>query len=173
MLILVTGKSGSGKTTLLKATGLSNIYDADEFVKKTLYVKGHVVYYQICKLYPTAIKNDEVNREILGKILFSDSSKMNQMNNIVYPHVVNWLTNLESGSIVEMAAYINLEKLYKKYFHIVILIIRGENDLSKFKYYDVMKQPIHNIKIKYKYKIENDHDITNSATRLKKILLLI
>ncbi len=168
-MIVITGKSGVGKTSILKKVNHSNIFFADTFVKDVLYKEGHEVFKDIIKKYPTTKTGSKINTKELGKLILNDKEALNKISKLIEPYIKVWLDSLPTNSIVEMAAYINYEKIYSEYFDKVILITRKTEDLSKFSYLSNVNQPIDDKEIKYDYLIENIN-IEESAKTLANIL---
>ncbi len=172
MKIVITGKAGSGKTTLLKSMGLPNIFIADEFVKQVLYVEGTEAYKDITNQFPNVSDDGKIDTSKLGKIVFNNKEKMDELNKIVQPYIAEWIKTLPEGAIVELATYINFEDLFKDLFNKVILITRKNPDISdKFGYLDKKNQPINDSEIKYNHLIENDDHIGDAVIELKSLLV--
>jgi len=89
MKILVTGKSGVGKTTILKKIDYTNIFFVDDFVKNILYKKGHKVYdFLISNFFYSDKKQPEfIDTKELGKILFNDHEKLENVSQYVSPYL--------------------------------------------------------------------------------------
>lgn len=167
----MTGKSGVGKTTILKRLKKANIFFADEFVKKNLYHFPHPVFTYLKQRWPLVVEKKTINTKKLGMLLFADSQKLEEVHNLVYPFVCFWLKSLPLDSIVEMAVFINYEKLYKPFFEKVILVTREKKSLSKFSHVEQIRQPIYDKKIEYDYLLENNKSIDYIVQKLKRILL--
>lgn len=166
-MTVVTGQSGVGKTTILKSLGFASVYFADEFVKNVLYKKGHPVYDKIIEMFSSLKQDEYIDTKELGPILFADKSKLEQVNQMIFEYVAEWLKSLPGGSIVEMAAYMHLEELYKPFFGKVVLIERENKDTSKFNHIKDDFQPIENKQIKYDILIKNNGHIADATIELK------
>lgn len=165
-MILVTGKTGVGKTTILKGTNLKNIIYLDEVVKNILYKRKSKLYWDIKNTFGKQVVNFfKVNTKKLGKLVFSDSNKLEKLDELVYPHVKEYLKKADSNSIVEMAVYLKKEKIYKDLFDKVILIDREQHLENKFKYLDKKVNPIKEAKIKYDLLID-DKDINEAINKI-------
>ena len=86
----LTGGIATGKSTvsaILQEAG-AIIIDADEIARK-LVKKGLPAYQEIVDHFGTAIllPNGEINREVLGEIIFNDPHKKKLLNSIVHPRV--------------------------------------------------------------------------------------
>ncbi len=88
MIILgVTGSIGSGKSffckTLARNKGV-RLLSSDAEVHR-LYATDKDLLGQISKHFPKAIVAGKIDRKILGEIVFKDSEKKKQLEDIVYP----------------------------------------------------------------------------------------
>lgn len=94
-IIGITGGVGSGKSRVL--SHLNDKYDAfvcqaDEVAWK-FQEPGQDSYYEIVKYFGNCILNEDetINRKELGKIVFSDESKMKRLNQIIHPRVKDYI----------------------------------------------------------------------------------
>ncbi|EJW21060.1 coaE protein [alpha proteobacterium IMCC14465] len=86
LLVGLTGSIGMGKSKsaeLFAAEGLP-VYDADASVH-ALYEKGGAAVAPLGKYFPDAIKNDAVDRTVLGQLVLNDSEKLQKLESIVHP----------------------------------------------------------------------------------------
>lgn len=87
----LTGQSGAGKgyvSDYLKSLGF-NIINADEYVKK-VYQKNSPVLKRLAEEFgQDIIKDGEPDRKLLAQIVFSDREKLEKLNEIVHPAVIN------------------------------------------------------------------------------------
>lgn len=100
-IIGVTGKSGSGKTTFasLLAKKLDCKYiDVDEIGHKSLFQPE--ILDSLCDAFGLEIldENGNINRKKLGNIVFTESEKMNILNDLTWGYMRNNLDNLLSQS---------------------------------------------------------------------------
>jgi len=91
MIIGLTGGIATGKTTVTNY--LENKYkipviDADILARKAVH-KNTPIYHQIVKRYGQNIlaKNDELNRQQLGDIIFKDEKEKKWLENQIHPYV--------------------------------------------------------------------------------------
>lgn len=166
-MTVITGKTGCGKTTIIQSMGYANAFFADEYVKNVLYKKGHPVYEEIMKMFTSLKHEEKVDTKELGMIVLKDESLLNKVNELIFPHVANWLRSLPEDSIVEMAGYMNLEHMYKDFFRKVVLIERDNRDISKFAHIGEGVDPIKDNKIKYNYLIKNNGHVADAVIELK------
>ena len=171
MLILVTGKSGAGKSTILKGLKFKNIIYMDDVVKNEFYKKGHPLFDEVIKTFGNVETNGRIDTSKLGPLVFNDAQKLDKLNKLVKPHVVSYLKSLKGKWVVEMAAYIDLEKEYKDLFDIKILVESSYDRIDdKFNYLKDKKQPISNKTIKYDFLINNDGPLDTSILLLETII---
>lgn len=87
IIIGLTGSIGMGKSTtadFFKQAGFP-IYSADQAVHE-LYSSKEVCAL-IGQIFPSAIENNKVNREILSKIIIDNHNALQQLEDIVHPLV--------------------------------------------------------------------------------------
>lgn len=89
MIILgLTGSIGMGKSTaadLFRAAGIP-VHDADATVHELMQSKG-AAFTEIAQEFPEAIIDGEINRQILGQIVFADAQKLKILEAILHPKV--------------------------------------------------------------------------------------
>lgn len=94
-LIGLTGKSGSGKSyaaALLKQWG-AFVCDCDVIAHQLL--KSAEIKAELTDAFGTEIlQNGEIDRKKLGKLVFSDPSKLLKLNGIVHPAVIETVMRL-------------------------------------------------------------------------------
>ncbi len=90
--IAITGGIGTGKSTVTKfirEKGYITI-DADEVGHEAL--KEKEIKMLVSKEFGIPLdKNGEINRKKLGKIVFADRKKLNQLNSILHPQIVKMI----------------------------------------------------------------------------------
>lgn len=89
-VIIVTGGIGTGKSTavnILKEMGYK-VLDSDRIVHEG-YDEGGEIYEEVVKSFGNDIIEDDgtINRQQLGKIVFSDAKKLKHLNEIVHAYV--------------------------------------------------------------------------------------
>jgi len=87
-LIAITGGIGSGKSFVLqylKELGFV-VFDADKAVHEMLASEGSA-YEEVRHKFPDAVINNEINRKILGEIVFNDNEKLSALEKILHPKV--------------------------------------------------------------------------------------
>tara|TARA_B110000495_G_C23014157_1_gene600275 strand:- start:819 stop:1409 length:591 start_codon:yes stop_codon:yes gene_type:complete len=92
----ITGNIGTGKSTVLtrlKQIGFK-IYDLDIIAKST-YKKGLPAYLEIISKYDNILdSHDEIDTKILSKIVFNSKPHLDILQNIVWPHVRNYILEI-------------------------------------------------------------------------------
>lgn len=91
MIIGLTGGSGSGKSivsTILKELGMF-IIDSDK-IAHDIIKKGNNAYNEILELFGTNILDikGEIDRKILGNIVFKDKIKLLLLTNCTHKHII-------------------------------------------------------------------------------------
>lgn len=92
-VIVITGGIGTGKSTavdIIREFGFT-VLDSDKIVHEG-YNIGSELYYKIINHFGKDIlKDDEIDRQKLGKIVFNNDKKLNELNNIVHSYVYDKL----------------------------------------------------------------------------------
>ena len=104
-IIGLTGGIGSGKTTVANhfiAAGIP-VYIADDEARKIM--QSPEILKKIEKIFGSVIfKNEVLNRQKLAEIVFSNSDKLKQLNDIIHPavkkHFGNWILNYKNSPFV-------------------------------------------------------------------------
>lgn len=91
MIILgLTGGIATGKSTVSKFFVDAGIPVIDcDLIARELLNKGTETYKKVIEFFSSDIllTNDEINRKMLGRIIFSNHQKREQLNNMVHPQV--------------------------------------------------------------------------------------
>lgn len=90
LIIGVTGGIATGKTTIMDYARINGfkVIDADE-IAHSIYLNGRPAYYEILDEFTDSIIDDkeEIDRKKLGSIVFSDSSKLERLNDITHKYI--------------------------------------------------------------------------------------
>ncbi|NLK65962.1 MAG: dephospho-CoA kinase [Campylobacteraceae bacterium] len=120
--VVITGGIGSGKSTvveMLKNSGFS-VIDADLISHEILDSLAG----EISKLFGNEfVDGDKVLRKKLGNLVFSDKSKLKELENLLHPKIKDEI----------FAQALKLEKLNKTYFVDIPLFYESEGRYNKFK----------------------------------------
>ena len=97
IIIGLTGGIASGKSTVAKRwreRGAA-IIDADQ-VAREVVIRGEQAYDAICKEFGTEIlgPDQELDRPKLGRIVFGDPEKLEQLNRLVHPAMMQRIAEL-------------------------------------------------------------------------------
>ncbi len=122
--IAITGGIASGKSTVsdfVRDRGYA-VINADEIGHKMLQVED--VKTEIISKFHVPLKNDEVDRKALGKMVFGDRKKLEILNAILHPRIVSSIvkifeTSKEKEIFVEAAVL--FEMGLDKYVDFVIV----------------------------------------------------
>ncbi len=128
MKIAVTGVIGSGKSTVmkyLKSLGHS-CFDCDEYVHKILQREDVIL--EVSKHFD-CLENGKICRKKLGEIVFNDQEKLNVLNSIIHPIVIDKVVSLKSPIFVDVPLL--YETNMEKYFDLVIAVLSSEEVLVR------------------------------------------
>lgn len=93
-VIIITGGIGTGKSTAVNVIKelRFTVLDSDKIVHEG-YNTGSELYYKIINHFGEEILKDDrtIDRQKLGKIVFNDEEKLNELNEIVHVYVYNKL----------------------------------------------------------------------------------
>jgi dephospho-CoA kinase len=96
MIIGITGSIGSGKTTAAKIFSKCHFtrIDADE-TGHNLIKKSSLAYKKIIKEFGNEIldKDKNIDRKKLGNVVFEDNKKLNILNSIMHPMIIQKVKN--------------------------------------------------------------------------------
>ncbi len=91
IIIGLTGGSGCGKSIVAKAgTDLGFVHIDTDILGHNIILKPNKAYYEIIEAFGSGIlkPDGEIDRKKLGKIVFSDSDKLNKLCSITHPQIV-------------------------------------------------------------------------------------
>ncbi|KAK6620426.1 hypothetical protein RUM44_006827 [Polyplax serrata] len=90
-MIGLTGGVASGKSSICKYIGTlgAGVIDCDK-VAHELYKPETKIYYKLIEVFGGNIvsENGEINRKILGSIVFNDSLKLQKLNELLWPEII-------------------------------------------------------------------------------------
>ena len=184
----LTGGIGSGKTTVsnfLLDYGIP-VYNSDSkgktLMNTNLELKNNIVSIFGERVYDNGI----LNTNLLSSIVFNDSTKIEQLNNLVHPKVAQdfnqWVGKnnnkpilvKESAILIESGAYLNMDKIIlvvsEKSTRINRVSKRDNSDLESIEK-RINLQLTDNEKIKYAdYIIENNSSLENLKLEVLKVV---
>lgn len=131
-IIGLTGGIGSGKTSIMKyiETLGYKVYYADDAGRKVMQEKE--VIDKIVSVLGSDVldENHALNRKAIAEIVFSNSEKLKELNNIIHPAVANdfknFVSNLPKNEIVVKESAILFESKSNEDCDFVILITAPE-----------------------------------------------
>ena len=129
--IAITGGIGSGKSTvlsLLKNGGYS-VFSCDEIYKQLLLDREYIE--KIEKLFPSAVQNGQIDRQILANIVFKDKHALEILNGVAHPLIMERLyENMQNCT--DMLAFAEVPLLfegnYQSRFDAVIVVQRAKEE---------------------------------------------
>lgn len=184
----LTGGIGSGKTTVsnfLLDYGIP-VYNSDSegktLMNTNLELKNNIVSIFGERVYDNGI----LNTNLLSRIVFNDSTKIEQLNNLVHPKVAQdfnqWVGKnnnkpilvKEAAILIESGAYLNMDKIIlvvsEKSTRINRVSKRDNSDLESIEK-RINLQLTDNEKIKYAdYIIENNSSLENLKLEVLKVV---
>ena len=191
MIIGITGSIGSGKTTVAKLFSKHwyNRIDADEIGHEILK-KDSIVYKKIIENLGNGIldKKKSIDRKKLGDIVFKDNKKLQKLNSIMHPIIIENIKNqikkikkkCKDKTRIVIDAPLLLETKTKNLVDKVIvvkcdkknIIQRLNKKYPEEKIEKILKsQMLLNEKIKYAdFVIDNNRDLKHLEKQVKKII---
>ena len=184
----LTGGIGSGKTTVsnfLLDYGIP-VYNSDS-KGKTLMNTNLELKNNIVSIFGERVYNNGIlNTNLLSSIVFNDSTKIDQLNNLVHPKVAQdfnqWVGKnnnkpilvKESAILIESGAYLNMDKIIlvvsEKSTRINRVSKRDNSDLKSIEK-RINHQLTDNEKIKYAdYIIENNSSLEHLKLEVLKVV---
>lgn len=184
----LTGGIGSGKTTVsnfLLDYGIP-VYNSDSkgktLMNTNLELKNNIVSIFGERVYDNGI----LNTNLLSSIVFNDSTKIEQLNNLVHPKVAQdfnqWVGKnnnkpilvKEAAILIESGAYLNMDKIIlvvsEKSIRINRVSKRDNSDLESIEK-RINLQLTDNEKIKYAdYIIENNSSLEHLKLEVLKVV---
>ena len=184
----LTGGIGSGKTTVsnfLLDYGIP-VYNSDSkgktLMNTNLELKNKIVSIFGERVYDNGI----LNTNLLSSIVFNDSTKIEQLNNLVHPKVADnfkqWIVEnnnqpilvKEAAILIESRAYLNMDKIIlivsQKSTRINRVSKRDNSDLDSIEK-RINHQLTDNEKIKYAdYIIENNSSLEHLKLEVLKVV---
>lgn len=127
----LTGSIGTGKSTVTKyllERGYK-VIDADK-ISRDVVKKGEIGYFKLIDYFGKEIidKEENIDRQKLSKIVFSDKEKLEKLNSILHPVIIDKISELENvyknkgEAIVFIDAPLLIEtKLYENVDKVVLI----------------------------------------------------
>ena len=131
MKICITGQPGSGKSAAMqyiKEAGY-NTFIADEYVH-SIYKANKPGYLAIKKAFgPKYVTSKEVNRKVLGSLVFNNKLALKKLNKIMNPLIKSAILKLPKNKtwFIELATYIFYPQDFANVFDKVLFIFSQQN----------------------------------------------
>lgn len=128
-VIGITGGIASGKTTVTEYL-IKNGYkviDSDEIVKR-LYQKNEVIMQIKLNFGDDYIINNQINREKLGKLIFSDELQRKTLNNLIHPLVKKEIMR-EIKHSLDKLIFVDIPLLFESHFESIcndIIVVNSD-----------------------------------------------
>jgi dephospho-CoA kinase len=190
-IIGLTGGIATGKSTVAEMFRNANIplIDTDVIAKEVLN-KGSVGYLEVVDYFTEDIlhTDKEINRKKLGRIIFTNSKKLEKLNSIVHPKVKDFvLTEIEKNrQMNKELVIIDVPLLYESGFdslvdEVIVVYVDQELQVQRLmdreqitKEYAMMKikaqLPLEEKVKKATYVIDNSSSILDTKKQFTKIL---
>ncbi|MDM1292966.1 dephospho-CoA kinase [Sphingobacterium sp. N143] len=127
MKIGITGGIGSGKTficQLFKALGVP-VYNADDEAKKLMNGDPRIRERLIAEFGDATYKDNQLDRAFLASQVFSDKAKLDRLNSIVHPIVIqaakDWADQQKSRYSLKEAALLFESGSYKELDYTILV----------------------------------------------------
>ncbi len=132
--VAITGGIGSGKSTVLQT--IKNlgypVFSCDEIngelIRQPEYVK------KIATLFPSCVKEKEIDKETLAKIIFSDDAARKKLNQAAHPLIMQrLLSKIDECKTPLVFAEVPLlfEGDFVEFFDIILIVTRPLEDRIK------------------------------------------
>ncbi len=135
LIIGLTGGSGCGKSVVSKAASdLGFVHIDTDKLGHDVILKPNNAYYNIIAEFGTGILGDdgEINRKKLGEIVFSDADKLEKLNNIVHPAIVEKTKELLKEYSIIDGAVLHHTKEIVDMCDFIIAVINSDERRIKF-----------------------------------------
>ena len=140
LVIGLTGQTGAGKSTVSKifAENEFAVINAD-LISRKVVEKGEKCLDELTEIFSPCILNDDgtLNRKVLGGIVFTDKTKLEMLNSIIYPYITSEILNeirnySESGyKLILLDAPTLFESHADDFCEIIISVIADEKIREK------------------------------------------
>mgnify|MGYP003293952982 FL=1 len=140
LVIGLTGQTGAGKSTVSKIFAENGfaVINAD-LISRKVVEKGEKCLDELTEIFSPCILNDDgtLNRKVLGGIVFTDKTKLEMLNSIIYPYITSEILNeirnySESGyKLILLDAPTLFESHADDFCEIIISVIADEKIREK------------------------------------------
>jgi len=178
----LTGNLATGKSTVLKLLAIkgAKIFDLDKQVHSYYRDKNSLVYTKIKAAFPECLSKGSISRKKIADIVFSNKSKLKQLEKIVHPVVtkdlLNWIKKNKGDKEKIYIAEVPLlfEKRLTRHFNKIILIVVKKEVLRQriIKKYSIAKNEVSSRLALYRpirEKIKGSDFIVNNNLNFKRL----
>ena len=130
MTTAITGGIGSGKSTVANMIAEYGfpVFSCDEIYKEIIHDKNYIR--EIEKVFPNAVQNGQIDRDILAKTVFSNEQALKTLNSISHPLIMNELMS-RMNKVDDMFAFAEVPLLFEggfeDLFDNVIIVMRDKD----------------------------------------------
>ncbi|SRR3989338_2245214 len=135
MLIGLTGNIGSGKTSIARIFRKHGfrILDADRIAHRIL---GNEAFHEVIKQFGNKIiTRNKIDRKKLGRIVFSNKSKLDSLSKIIWPYVIAKIKSEANkyprDKLIVDAALLIESGLYRSMHKIILVKINPEIQIKR------------------------------------------
>ena len=137
MIVGLTGGIGSGKSTIAKLFEIFGciIFDSDSVAKQLYFdpiIKSHITKLLGEESY---ISENKINKKYISTIIFSNSNKLEQLNQIIHPAVIIALKKIKEKNpdkiIIKESALLFEAKLEKEVDKIILVVAPQEDRIKR------------------------------------------
>lgn len=173
----LTGGIGSGKSTVAKIFELlgTPVYYADEAAKKLMNTDENLKKAILEQFGEASYKNNELDRQYLASIVFSNKEKLELLNSLIHPVTIRdaqeWIAQHQAAYVIKEAALL-FESGAAAHLDIVVGVYAPQHirvkrvmDRDRLPVDEVMKRISRQIDEEMKMKL-CDHIITNNEQQL-------
>ena len=167
--IAVTGGIGSGKSTalkILKELG-GDTFSCDEIYKEIFRSDDYIK--KVGTLFSTALKNNQIDREILSKLVFQAPENRKKLNELAHPLIMRELYNqMEKSENKLVFAEVPLlfeENLEAKFDKVIVIVREKSARIQSVKERDGLSQE----KIEERMRAQFSYDLEEGKKRMQAI----
>lgn len=148
IIVGITGSFGSGKSSVagIFASYGAKIIDADKIAHKILAC-GNRIYKEIVSAFGGEVvaKNKEIDRNLLGELVFKDKKKLKRLNSIVHPEVIRIIktkiNTIKKGVIIFDAPLLLEAGLRNEVNKLIVVTVDKNTQLKRLLKKTSLKRP--------------------------------
>lgn len=170
-IIGLTGGIGSGKSTVLKMfETLGAVSYVADIEAKNLLNSDQSLIEKVIKLFgKQAYENNELNRKYIASIVFNNSEKLKDLNNLVHPavrtHFKHFIKKCEAEIVIYEAAILFESGSYQLCDYIVTVTASLEDRIKRTMLRDNSTEA--EVLERIKHQVQDDFKIKNSNFIIK------